>query len=104
MRMNLLSRFTASIPVAFTLGTGIAMSEDKRPLILKSMIDPKHLLQAIENSVSHSDETTHGVTGLTFRNYTITVRKRKGLSWYIECKFKRGRRDSLAGLNVNLVT
>ena len=64
------------------------MNGDKISLTLKGVIDPAHLLQAIENSLSHSDETDHGVTGLTFRNYTITVHKRKGLSWLIECKFK----------------
>lgn len=65
------------------------MFGDNRPPTLKGVINPEHLLQAIENSLEHSNETTHGTTGLTFKGYTITVHKRKGFSWYIECKFKR---------------
>ncbi len=62
--------------------------KDNDPSASKQIIDPQHLLRAIENSMNHSDETTHGVTGITFENYTITVRKRKEFSWSIECKFK----------------
>jgi hypothetical protein len=51
-------------------------------------IDPEHLLQAFKNSLEHSSDTSHGVTGLTFSNYTVTVHKRKGLCWHIKCKFK----------------
>ncbi len=80
------------------------MHGDKGPVTLKGTIEPEHLLQAIENSLAHGHETAHGVTGLHFKDYTIIVHKRKGLAWYIECKFKRGERDSLAGLNVILVT
>jgi hypothetical protein len=43
----------------------------------------------IENSLEHSDETAHGVTGLTFKRYTITVRKKAGLRWSVECRFKK---------------
>ena len=64
------------------------MNGDKRPSTLKGMIRPEHLLQAIGNSLEHSDETAHGTTGLHFKHYTIVVRKRNGLSWYIECRFK----------------
>jgi hypothetical protein len=55
-------------------------------------VDPEHLIQAFKNSLEHSNDTSHGVTGLTFSNYTVTVHKRKGLSWHIECKFKPGPR------------
>jgi hypothetical protein len=64
------------------------MSADKGPITLKGVIEPEHLLQAIENSLEHSDETAHGITGLHFKNYTITVHKRKSLAWYVELKFK----------------
>ena len=57
---------------------------------LKGIIDPEHLVQAISNSLEHSDETDHGTTGLHFKNYSIIVQKRKGFCWTIECKFKRG--------------
>jgi hypothetical protein len=65
------------------------MSGDEQATTLKSMIDPEHLLQAIENSLEHGDETAHGVTGLAFERYTITVRKRAGLSWSVECRFRK---------------
>ena len=65
---------------------------DKKPAILKDLIAPEHLLQAIDNSLMHCDETAHRVTGVHFEKYTITVHRRKGLSWYIECKFKPGPR------------
>jgi hypothetical protein len=74
------------------------MSGDKGPSTLKNLIDPEHLLQAIANSLDHTDETAHGITGLHFKNYMIIVHKRKGLSWYIECKFKRGERDTRSSL------
>jgi hypothetical protein len=70
------------------------MNRSQSPLTLKAMIDPEHLLLAIDNPLQHSDETTHGVTGICFENYTLTVRKLKGLCWYIECKFKSGKRQS----------
>jgi hypothetical protein len=70
------------------------MDGDNRHLTLSKIIEPEHLVQAIANSLEHSDETTHGTTGLTFKGYTIIVHKRKGLSWYIECKFKRGERET----------
>ncbi len=70
------------------------MITDDKSATLKDLIDPEHLLQAIDNSLLHSDETAHGVTGLTFRKYTITVRKRKDFSWYIECKFKPVERQN----------
>jgi len=66
------------------------MNEDKRPSTLKGMIEPEHLLQAIQNALEHSEETAHGVTGLTFKRYTITVRLKKRLRWQIECRFKAG--------------
>ena len=66
------------------------MNEDKSPLMLKDAIEPEHLLQAIQNSFEHSDETAHGVTGLTFKRYTIKVRMKKWLCWQIECRFKAG--------------
>jgi hypothetical protein len=74
------------------------MNDDKGPSTLKDLIDPEHLLQAIQNSVEHGDETAHGITGLHFKNYTIIVRKRKGFSWYIELKFKRGERETRSRL------
>jgi hypothetical protein len=64
------------------------MGGDKESSKLNGVIDPEHLLQAIKNSVEHCDENAHGVTGLTFKHYTIVVRKRTGLSWVVECKFK----------------
>ena len=63
-------------------------------LPLKGKIDPQHLLQAIENSLEHSNETSHGVTGLSFSNYSVTVHKRKGLCWLLECKFKQETQTS----------
>jgi len=66
------------------------MKKDDRPLTLKGMIKPEHLLQAIDNSLEHSDETDHGTTGLHFKKYSIIVHKRKGFSWTIECRFKFG--------------
>ena len=68
------------------------MVTDKKPAILKDLIAPEHLLQAIDNSLMHCAETAHGVTGLHFEKYTIPVHKKKGLRWYIECKFKAGPR------------
>lgn len=56
---------------------------------LKDLIEPQHLLRAIENCLAHSGETSHAVTGLTFRRYIIIVRRRKGLSFHIEFKFKK---------------
>jgi hypothetical protein len=66
------------------------MQENRMPSTLKDMIDPEHLLRAIENSVANSSGTTHGVTGLRFENYTIIVRRKKGFSWLVECKFNAG--------------
>ena len=60
-----------------------------------TLVSPRHLLQAIENSVAHSKETAHGVTGLHFENYTITVRTRKDFCWYIECQLKPVDRRTL---------
>ena len=65
------------------------MNADKGPIALKGVIEPEHLLQAIQNALEHSDETAHGVTGLTFKRYTITVRKKAGLSWSVECRFRK---------------
>jgi hypothetical protein len=62
------------------------MNDDRIPPTLNDTIDPKHLLQAIQNSMQHSDETAHAVTGLHFKDYSILVRKRKGLCWLIKCK------------------
>jgi hypothetical protein len=69
------------------------MNGDDRSSTLQGIIDSKHLLQAIENSLKHSGETSHGVTGLTFKRYTITVRKKAGYSWSVECRFRRGDTD-----------
>lgn len=63
---------------------------DTRSSKLKGIIEPEHLLQAIENVLEHSEEMDHGVTGLTFKRYTITVGKKPGLSWSVECRFRRG--------------
>jgi hypothetical protein len=65
------------------------MDGDTRSSKLKGIIDPEHLLQAIKNSIEHSEETAHGVTGLVFELYTITVRKKPGLNWSVECQFRR---------------
>jgi len=65
---------------------------------LKGIIDPEHLLQAIENSLEHSDETTHGVTGLVFKRYSITVRKKSGFSWSVECRFRKEETTSASSL------
>ena len=79
------------------------MDGDNRHLTLSKIIEPEHLVQAIANSLEHSDETTHGTTGLTFKDYTIIVHKRKGLAWFIECK--RKWRETDPGIpNVILVT
>jgi hypothetical protein len=59
-----------------------------KPLSLKERIDHAHLFQALENSLEHGRETPHGVTGLTFKDYTITVHRRKNFSWLIKVKFK----------------
>ncbi len=64
------------------------MDGDTRSSKLRGTIDPVHLLQAIENSLEHADETAHGVTGLTFKQYKITVRKKAGLRWFVECRFR----------------
>jgi hypothetical protein len=69
------------------------MDGDTRPSKVNGIIDPEHLLQAIENALHHSDETAHGVTGLTFKRYTITVRKKAGFSWSVECRFKKEDAD-----------
>jgi hypothetical protein len=69
------------------------MREEEQVATLKRMIDPEHLLLAIENSLDHSDETAHGVTGLAFKLYTITVRKKAGLTWSVECRFKKEHTD-----------
>jgi hypothetical protein len=66
---------------------------DTRSSKLKGIIEPEHLLHAIEKSLEHSDETVHSVTGLTFKRYTITVRKRAGLSWSVECRFRKADTD-----------
>jgi hypothetical protein len=65
------------------------MTGDEQAATLKGMVDPEHLLQAIENSLEHSDETAHGVTGLAFKRYRITVRKKAGLCWSVECRFRK---------------
>lgn len=70
------------------------MNNDDRRMTLKDIVDPGHLVQAVENSFQHSDETAHGVTGLGFKDYLILVRKRKDFGWYIECNFKRGKRET----------
>lgn len=62
--------------------------EEDKALSLKDKIDSAHLLRAIENSVEHHGETAHGVTGLAFEKYVITVHKRTGLCWLVECRFK----------------
>jgi hypothetical protein len=69
------------------------MDGDNMPPTLKDVIEPEHLLQAIQNAVEHGDETAHGVTGLTFKRYTITVRKKAGLSWSVECRFRKEETD-----------
>ena len=69
------------------------MVGDNMPPTLKDVIEPEHLLQAIQNAVEHGDETAHGVTGLTFKRYTITVRKKAGLSWSVECRFRNEETD-----------
>lgn len=65
------------------------MRGDEQTATLKRLINPEHLLQAIENSLEHTDETAHGVTGLMFKRYSITVRKKPGLSWSVECRFRK---------------
>jgi hypothetical protein len=65
------------------------MDRDNKSSKLRGIIDPEHLLQAIRNSLEHSDETAHGVTGLVFKRYTIIVRKRPRLCWSVECRFSK---------------
>jgi hypothetical protein len=67
----------------------------KKPATLKDLIAPEHLLQAIDNSLQHSCETSHGVTGLSFKRYTIIVHKKIGLKWFIECR-SRGQDADLS--------
>ena len=69
------------------------MDGDTRSSKLRGTIDPVHLLQAIENSLEHNDETAHGITGLHFENYTIIVRRKQGLCWLVECRFKKEDAD-----------
>jgi hypothetical protein len=69
------------------------MNGDKGPMPLKGVIEAEHLLQAIQNALEHSDETADGVTGLSFKRYTITVRKKAGLSWSVECRLKQQDTD-----------
>ena len=69
------------------------MTRDEKPVTLKDRIDPAHLLQAIKNSLDHSGDTAHGVTGLVFKRYTIIVRKKAGFCWSVECRFKREDND-----------
>jgi hypothetical protein len=69
------------------------MRGDEQTATLKSMIDPEHLLQAIENALRHNDETAHGVTGIKFKRYTITVRRKAGFSWSVERRFKKEDED-----------
>lgn len=77
------------------------MNRDTSRLTMRGIIDPEHLLRAIQNSLEHGDETAHGTTGLHFKHYTIIVHKRKGLfSWNIECKFKRGERETTPSATV----
>jgi hypothetical protein len=73
--------------------TGVNMDVDKGPLTLKGVIEPEHMCRAIQNALEHSDETAHSVTGLTFKRYTITVRKRAALSWSVECRFRKEDTD-----------
>ncbi len=54
------------------------MVRDEKSTTLRDLIAPEHLLQAIDNSLMHCDETAHRVTGLHFENYTITVHKENG--------------------------
>jgi hypothetical protein len=70
------------------------MSQNNKVSSIAGPIDPLHILEAIENSLKHSEETSHGVTGLTFQQYTITVRKRKNLCWLVECKFRAVERQA----------
>jgi hypothetical protein len=58
------------------------------------MIDAEHLLQAIQNSIEHSHQTAHRVTGLYFKYYEIIVHKRKGMGWYVECRLKAVEREA----------
>jgi hypothetical protein len=83
-----------------SLKSGVGMTEDEKSATLKDLIDPEHLLQAIANSLDHSAETSHGITGLYLKDYRIIVRKRKGFSWYIELKFKRGERQTTPSATV----
>ena len=79
------------------------MDEDNCPLTLRVIIDPEHLVRAIQNSLEHSDETAHGITGLHFKDYSIIVHKRKGLCWLIECKRSKSvesRRPGAAQVDV----
>jgi len=69
------------------------MGGDDRSSTLKGIIDPEHLLQAIENSLEHSGETSHGVTGAVFKRYKIIVRKKSSFSWSVECRFRKEDTD-----------
>lgn len=69
------------------------MVSGEKSRTLKDLIAAEHLLQAIDNSLLHCAETAHGVTGLHFENYTITVHKRTRLTWLVELKFKRRDAD-----------
>ncbi len=72
------------------------MDKDTVSSKLNGIIAPEHLLQAIQNALEHSGETAHGMTGLAFKHYTIIVRKKAGLNWAVECRFRK------AHTNVNV--
>jgi hypothetical protein len=85
---------TKSFRIVFWLEVRVdyqVVEEADKRVSLKDRIDPAHLLQTIENSFEHSDETSHGVTGVAFPNYSIRVNKRKGLCWLVELTFKSKR-------------
>jgi hypothetical protein len=57
-----------------------------------NVIDPLHILKAIENSLAYADDAPAGVTGISFERYRILVKKVKDFNWRIQCRFKKHRR------------
>jgi hypothetical protein len=78
-------------------GVGATVKWDNNPSRRRKIVDPEHLLRAIKNLLEHGDETSHGVTGITFKDYTIIVRKRKDLCWCIESQVQTSASGDKAG-------
>jgi hypothetical protein len=73
----------------------LAVEDENEPsLRLEDLIDPAHLLKAIENALRYSVDAPCGVTGLSFERYRIIVRQGKDFTWHVQCRFKQSHRPS----------